>query len=307
MPSGFAESAPRFRRWIFYVAAVTVLFARPLTQLFAHAIQSEFYSHVPFIPLVSGYLLYSQVRQPASVHGRSITGTIVAVGIGIAALAAGIRWRDSVSVNDELALMALAYVSFIIAGAFVFLGSKWIAAHAFPFLFLVFMIPLPDAAVTWMETMLVLASAEVAALFVHATGTPLLRAGTIFALPGIVLKVAQECSGIHSSWVLLITSTLASQLFLNSPWRRIVLIAFVIPLGIARNAFRILVIGLLCVHVGPHMIDSQLHRQGGPIFFALSLVPLVLLLAWLRRTEQRKTPHRISTPDVRSLEIAEGS
>ena len=34
-------------------------------------------------------------------------------------------------------------------------------------------------------------------------------------------------------------------------------------------------IGLLCVHVGPHMIDSYIHRQGGPIFFALSLGPLV--------------------------------
>ena len=63
--------------------------------------------------------------------------------------------------------------------------------------------------------------------------------------------------------------------------------AFVIPLGILRNGFRILVIGLLCVHVGPHMIDSPIHHQGGPFFFALSLVPLFLLLWWLRRQEQR--------------------
>ena len=62
--------------------------------------------------------------------------------------------------------------------------------------------------------------------------------------------------------------------------------AFVIPLGILRNGFRILVIGLLCVHVGPHMIDSPIHHRGGPIFFALSLVPLFLLVWWLRRQEQ---------------------
>jgi exosortase/archaeosortase family protein len=66
-----------------------------------------------------------------------------------------------------------------------------------------------------------------------------------------------------------------------------VLVAFVIPLGILRNGFRILVIGLLCVRVGPHMIDSDIHRRGGPLFFALSLVPLFLLLWWLRRQEQR--------------------
>ena len=99
--------------------------------------------------------------------------------------------------------------------------------------------------------------------------------------------MAEECSGIRSSWVLFITSLLASQLFLRSPWRRIILVAFVIPLAIARNGFRILVIGLLCVHVGPHMIDSFIHHRGGPIFFVLSLIPLFVLLSWFRRQEQQ--------------------
>ena len=44
-----------------------------------------------------------------------------------------------------------------------------------------------------------------------------MRHGTVFELPGIVLQVAQECSGIRSSWVLLITSLLASHLFLKNP------------------------------------------------------------------------------------------
>ena len=129
------------------------------------------------------------------------------------------------------------------------------------------------------------ASADVAAWFLRLSGTPLLRNGQTLVLPGAVLWVAQECSGIRSSWVLFITSLLASHLFLASPWRRFVLVAFVIPLGIVRNGFRILVIGLLCVHVGPHMIDSQLHHQGGPLFFALSLGPFFLFLWWLRRRE----------------------
>src|SRR5207249_11958849 len=135
----------------------------------------------------------------------------------------------------------------------LFLGSKWMTEAAFPVAFLIFMVPLPDGAVNWLETASVLGSADVAALFFKMTGTPLLRDGTLFALPGIVLRVAQECSGIHSSWVLFITSLLASHLFLESPWRRIVLVAFVIPLAIVRNGFRILVFGLLCVHLGAQL------------------------------------------------------
>ena len=119
------------------------------------------------------------------------------------------------------------------------------------------------------------------------TGTAMVRHGTVFELPGIVLQVAQECSGIHSSWVLFIASLLASHVFLRTRWRKIVLVAFVIPLGIFRNGFRILVIGLLCVHFGPQMIDSVIHHRGGPLFFAVSLVPLFLLVWWLRQQEQR--------------------
>ncbi len=103
----------------------------------------------------------------------------------------------------------------------------------------------------------------------------------------MTLKVAKECSGIRSSWVLFISSLLMSHLFLRTRWRRIVLVAFVIPLGILRNGFRILVIGLLCVYVGPYMIDSSIHHRGGPLFFALSLIPLFILLWWLWHQEQR--------------------
>jgi exosortase/archaeosortase family protein len=66
-----------------------------------------------------------------------------------------------------------------------------------------------------------------------------------------------------------------------------VLVAFVIPLGILRNGFRILVIGLLGVYVGPYMVDSPIHHHGGPLFFALSLIPLFILLWWLWHQEQR--------------------
>lgn len=97
-----------------------------------------------------------------------------------------------------------------------------VAAAAFPIAFLIFVVPRPDAAVHRIETASVLASADVSAWLFRLTRTPLLRDGTVFALPGIVVKVAEECSGIHSSLV-------ASHLFLESPWRRLIVLVFVIP------------------------------------------------------------------------------
>jgi exosortase C (VPDSG-CTERM-specific) len=273
-----------------YIVFLTLAFIQPLTRLTIYAAGHDLHSHIILVPFISGYLFYIQRGRLLAAYRSSISGTVAVGGIGIAALAAGIQWRGSFSINDGLALMSLAYVSFIAAGGFLFLGSKWMVATAFPVAFLVFMVPLPDAAVDWLEKASMLASADAAAIYFRLTGTTVFRQGQVFELPGIVLQVAQECSGIRSSWVLFITSLLASHVFLRTRWRRIVLVAFVIPLGILRNGFRILVIGLLCVHVGPHMIDSVIHHRGGPLFFALSLIPLALLLWWLRRQEQRLKP-----------------
>ena len=157
---------------------------------------------------------------------------------------------------------------------------------AFPLSFLVFMVPIPDRVVFWLERGSVLASADMAEMLFRMTGTPLLRSGTIFVVPNIVFEVAQECSGIRSSLVLLITSLLASHLFLRTVSRRVILVLFVLPLAILRNGFRILVIGLLCVYIGPEMIDSVIHHRGGPIFFVLSLVPFFGVLSWLRAQER---------------------
>ena len=289
-----------------YLIALTLLFIEPLIRLMLYAAKNDLHSHIVLIPFVTGWLLYLQRSRLSGPYRSSIAGVFVVGGIAIAAFTAGIIWRPSLSTNDELALMALTFVSFVAAGGFLFLGSQWMAATAFPITFLIFMVPLPDAAVNWLEQASAVASAEAAALYFKAVGTPMVHTGTVFELPGIVLRVAQECSGIRSSWVLFITSLVASHVFLRNRWRRLVLVVFVIPLGILRNGFRILVIGLLCVHVGPQMIDSPIHHQGGPLFFALSLIPLFLLLWWLQRQERHLKRFRLRTRDACLVPVFRG-
>jgi exosortase/archaeosortase family protein len=68
-----------------------------------------------------------------------------------------------------------------------------------------------------------------------------------------------------------------------------------IPLGLLRNGFRVFTIGELCVHLGPQMIDSPIHHRGGPIFFALSLIPLFILLVVLQKYERGRIKARSQT------------
>lgn len=261
---------------------------QPLYSLMVHSAKTELNSHILLVPFISAYLIFIRRKQLPAKYSTSPLLAIGSLGAGVAALA--VAWglhafNRPLSDNDFLALMALSFFFLLTACGFVFLGRKWMVAAAFPVAFLIFIVPLPDRVVEWLETVFKLASADAAHLFFIFSGTPVLRDGTVFQLPGIVFEVARECSGIRSTWMLFITSLLASHLFLRTPWRRTVLVLLVIPLAILRNGFRILVIGFLCVHVGPQMIHSTVHRQGGPLFFALSLLPLFLLLWWLRSRE----------------------
>lgn len=274
-----------------FIGLLMLAFWTPVVALVRLAAGSELHSHILLVPFISAYLVFLQRKHLPTEHGAAYGGGAVALLAGTAAWAVGRGLgRDALgfSENDALSWMALSFVCFLVAGGFFILGREWMRAAAFPSAFLIFMIPLPAGAVDWLETASKLASTEAADLFFNLSGTAVLRDGTVFVLPGIVIQVAQECSGIRSSLVLVITGLLAGHLFLKSPWRRAVLVAAVIPLGILRNGFRILVIGLLCVHIGPQMIHSPIHHRGGPLFFALSLVPLFLLLWWLRRGESQK-------------------
>jgi exosortase C (VPDSG-CTERM-specific) len=289
VPAPVSSRIPRrFLAFVLLIAGLMAAFGVPLYSLALHAAHSNLHSYILLIPFVSAYLIYTHWNQLPREYGSAFGCALLPAAVGSTALVTA--WRlpasgYSISLNDHLSLIAFSFVCFIWSGGYAFLGSKWMRAAAFPIAFLAFVIPLPDVVVDYLENASKLASAEVASFLFNATGTPVLRDGTVFQLPGITIEVAKECSGIRSSLVLLITSLLASYLFLRSRWRRVLLSAVVIPLGLLRNGFRILVISLLCVRYGPQMIHSLIHRRGGPIFFTASLVPLFLLLWWLRRSD----------------------
>jgi exosortase C (VPDSG-CTERM-specific) len=285
---------------------LTVAFARPLFSLAAYAAGSDLDSYILLIPFISAYLLYLQRKGIAPAYQSSTALACIPAAVSVTALAMNWQWRQSLSQNDSLSLVTLAFVFFIAVGVLLFLGRKWIAGSAFPIGFLIFMVPLPDAAVTSLETASKLASVEAAALFFEAAGVPALRDGPVFQLPDIAIRVAQECSGIHSSWILIIASLLASHLILRTSSRRAVLIAFAILLGVIRNGFRILVLGWLCIHFGPQMIDTPIHHKGGPVFFVLSLIPFFLLLWALCRGDRKALSRRRSRDALASRLSASG-
>lgn len=297
-----ARIAPGARSRLFwfliFVAVLSAAFSRPLLAMFIYSAGKQLDSYILLIPFITGYFFYLERGTMPRDHFSSPGWASVPAAIGIAALAAGWHWRLVLSQNDSYTVTALAFVSFIAAGGFFFLGKPAMAAQAFPFGFLLFLIPLPDAVVNTLETASKLASAEMAAIFFNLFDVPALQSGTYFQLPSVTIRVAQECSGIHSSWILIIASLIACHLILRSFWRRAVLILFSIVLGIVRNGFRILVLGWLTIRVGPQILDSPIHHRGGPVFFVLSLIPMFLLLWFLCKGELKRLAKKRSAGNI---------
>ncbi|HEX3716468.1 MAG TPA: exosortase/archaeosortase family protein [Verrucomicrobiae bacterium] len=292
-----SETRLVLRRHLNWLALETILlcvcFGRPLLDLLRFTLHSELFSYIPLVPAIGAYLIWTQKEEITTEVRPFKTGAVIAfiIGAGIAAgWWMGIHGGWKPARQDYLTMMTLSFVFFFWGACFGLLGWKIMRDAAFPFAFLIFAVPMPTAFVAGIDAFFQITSAWTAQLIFSLVGTATLRHGLQIDLPGVpALLVGPECSGIHSTLVLFMTALVAGYLFLRWSWTRAIFVIAVVPLAILRNGFRIWVIGELCVHISPAMIDSPIHRKGGPLFFALALIPFFLLLAFLRRRDFNKS------------------
>lgn len=282
--------AAQYKIFALAAALLTLGFIVPLWHLLRFAAGDDLHSYIPLMPFVSGYLVWTN---RSKLPRRSAPAPKLAALFGIAGIAAAIgyvlapHFVSLTAPENRLALVTLAWLLCLAGAGGWFLGGAMTRALAFPFCLLLFMIPFPTVVREAIESFLQSGSATMADWMFIATGTPFWRDGMVFHLPGMTFRVAPECSGIHSTLVLFITSLLAAQVLLRQPWKRATLCLAVIPLALLRNGLRVFVIGQLCIHVGPQMIDSPIHHHGGPLFFVLSLGPFFLLVYFLKKSEAK--------------------
>lgn len=289
--NGFVPSWRQFKGLIIFAVVLIAVFFRPLLGLLEFAPHKELYSHILLIPFISGYLIWMKRREALAVSRPNRALAVLPFLAGVAVLGLyrfGLGRGWTFEVADYLAVMTLAFLCFLLSGAFIFVQRNYLKSITFPIAFLIFCVPFPTFLQDGLETFFQHGSAHVAYAMFTVSGMPVLKTGTSFLLPGFPMDVQPECSGIHSSLVLFITSLVAAYLFLEAPVRRWVFVLFIIPLALLRNGFRVFTLGELGVHFFPNILNTWFHHHGGPLFFLLSLVPLFLLLAYLMKGEARK-------------------
>ncbi|HMD31980.1 MAG TPA: exosortase/archaeosortase family protein, partial [Candidatus Acidoferrales bacterium] len=190
--------------------------------------------------------------------------------------------------DDPLPFAILALVLLVWAGILFFFGAATFFAFQFPFVFLLLAVPLPkfivDNCIEWLRG----GSAVVTHLLFRLTGTPVLRNGYTFSVPGAVIDIAPECSGVRSALAMFVTCLLAGYLFLRKGWSRTVLLLFTVPMLVIKNGIRIVTLTLLAIHVDPMFLTGRPHHEGGFVFFIIGLLILWPVLLWLQKTENKR-------------------
>ena len=284
------KTGSEMRTFLLIALVWTILFGRVLFDLIRLSFHSELHNHLLLIPFISFYIWRFIDTKPIALRGPAsinIGWVVSLAGLGGFYLQRWLRGRG-LPVTEYLWMGVLSYLLVLLFAAGWCFGWSRLKPHAFALGFMVFFIPLPLAVTDFLSIALQNGSAEVADWGLRISGLPVLRDGMVFQLPGLGIRVAEECSGVRSTLVLFIVSLVAGKMFLQSPWKRGALALATIPLGLLRNAFRITVLSWLTVNVDRGIINGPLHNQGGPVFFVLSLVPLLGLMWYFKKTEAAK-------------------
>ena len=243
--------------------------------------QTDYYSHIPLVPLISAYFLFRHRKELFANAGPLFLPGLLVMAAGLGLYLVG-RTRFY-GLNDTAALLISAVLIFS-WGSYLFLfGTKALRSALFPLAFPVFAVPVPIVLMEKVVAILVWASTGITHLLFSWIGVPFVQEGAVFYLPGFSLEVAKECSGIRSSVALLITAVIAAHLFLKKFDKQALLALAVFPVAVFKNGVRIVTLYLLSYFVDMRIIEGGfLHKSGGFIFFGMGLVIMGFLL-WILR------------------------
>lgn len=239
-----------------------------------------YYSHGFLVPLVSLFLIYRRKKELQSIPPSTNAGGIFLIAFGLFIHLGALLWGINFVCGFSLII--------VLFGLFLALwGTEVTKKNTFPLLFLVFMVPLPKVLIITISFKLKIIAAQFATRIINAFGIPALRTGSVVQLPNTALTVGDPCSGLRSLISLLALGALYAYLINLTRTKKIILFLSAIPIAIAANVIRIVILLLVAYVYGAEVATGKFHDFSGIIVFGVALLGLMLvgrILSWSRKT-----------------------
>lgn len=278
-------------RWylIGLLILLMVLYAKILPDMVMDWYKDENYSHGFLVPLIAGYFIY--IRREELKDAPIIPWWPGLIVIVYALLQLLIGW-----LGTEYFTMRSSLIVLLAGIVLCFLGIAVFKIMVFPISYLFFMVPIPYIIYDSIAFPLKLFVTKVSVAALKVSGVTVLREGNIIMFPATTLEVADACSGIRSLLSMLALAVAYSFFLRITPLKRWFLILSAIPIAIFTNALRVIVTGFLAQHWGAKAAEGFFHEFAGLAVFAMAMVMLVSLGAFLGRGKHLASDngHRIA-------------
>jgi len=229
-------------------------------------------THGPII-LATGLWLIWQGRAEAQALAERAPGWKVAL---LFAVLAPIYLATRITQIVELE--GYAMYALVLAAVYGVIGYRAMRALAFPLIYLFFAFPPPETVIYTTTLPIKVAISTAAVAILQLFGLPIGGTGVMIQIGQYQLLVAAACSGLNSI-VSLSAITLFYIYLMHRGERRIqlILMAFVLPVAIAANFIRVMILILLTYYGGEAVAQGFLHDLAGISMFLLALGLIMLI------------------------------
>jgi len=208
---------------------------------------------------------------------------LIALPVLLLALATYVFGRAYNFLLIEVAAMLLALVTL----GYAFAGGRVMRKLWFPIFYLGFLIPLPGWILDALTQPLKVFVSDVTTWLLAAFGYPITQVGVTLYIAQYQLLVEDACAGLNSIISLTAVGLFYIYLLHNASWRySLLLLAFVLPIAVAANIVRVIILVLITYYFGDEAAQGYLHDFAGIVTFVSALLFIFLLdslLSPLRR------------------------
>jgi exosortase len=237
----------------------------------------EFYGHGYLVPIVAAYLAWGQRRAIARALREPRPPAL-----GWLAVFAAATFEVLMLVGDVGFAAGLGISIVLAATAFAVGGTRLLRPLALPLGFLALMVPPPRFVLYELLPRVKLAVTHAAVWILQSADVTVLAEGNQILLPGRTLFVADACSGLTSVVTMLPIACVLAYFLTHGAWRRLAVVASVLPLAIGANVLRVVVTVLLVSHIGIDAAQGSLHESFGLATYVLGTLCLVGIARLLR-------------------------
>lgn len=252
------------------LAGLAALYLPTFATLARDAWQQPDHWHEPAILAVCLYLLW--VKRAWWLHAVPADGAVRGwwpIGAGLALYALG-RSQGIVSLEMASLMPVLAGLVWCRRGA----GA--LRAVTFPIGYLAFAVPLPFFFIDWLSGGLKATVSQIVSELLYRAGYPIAHQGVVLSIGPYQMLVADACSGMNSLYSLAALGLLYLHLRdYSGSAQRALLLASLVPIAVAANVFRVLLLVLLTYYFGETAAQGAMHPLLGFGTFAFALALLI--------------------------------